>query len=128
MKKATYTLCLAMAIFCLFSYNKYDGDCNLVITYAEMAMKQFKEASKTESIGDAASFLKKGIEQANEAAAYAVGDKCNCANAKNYALNAVAFGKKAQKATELKELKKNAKKAMNMSLDVVTTVPGCKKQ
>lgn len=103
-----------------------EKDCSMAITYAEMAYKNFRSANRSESPDSAGSFLKKGIEQANEAAAYAVSEKCNCGNAKNYALNAVTFGKKAQKAGDAKEFKKLTKKAMDMSLDVMTAIPNCK--
>ncbi len=99
--------------------------CGMASTYAEMAFASFKKAYKAESQDDAKSLLKEALAKAKEAAAYTIVPDCNCQNAKNYALNAVTFGSKALKSKDLDGLKKWAKQAMDMSLDVLTAIPNC---
>ena len=98
------------------------GECNMSITYSEMAFKSFKKAYKTNSPDEMKVLLKKAIKEADEASALI----CNCPLAKNYALNAVSFGNKALNADKPDNSKKFAKQAMNMSLDVMTATPNCK--
>lgn len=100
------------------------SNCNMSITYSEMAFEKFKNAYKSDNLDNAKIFIKKGVEDAEQASAYAL--ICNCPLAKNYALNAVTFGIKAGKADNLDDAKKQAKKAMDMSLDVMTATPNCK--
>lgn len=102
------------------------NNCNMSVTYSEMAFEKFKNAYKSDSLQNAKVFIKKGVEEAEQASAYAL--ICDCQLAKNYALNAVTFGIKAGKADNLDEAKKQAKKAMDMSLDVMTATPNCKKE
>lgn len=102
------------------------NDCNLAVTYSEMAYKNFKEASKAQTIEQSTTLLEEGVKNATEASAYAIQMQCNCPNAKNYALNAVNFGNKALKENDYKKRIKFTKNAMNMSLDVMTAVPNCK--
>lgn len=102
------------------------NNCNMSVTYSEMAFEKFKNAYKSDSLENAKVFIKKGVEEAEQASAYAL--ICDCQLAKNYALNAVTFGIKAGKADNLDEAKKQAKKAMDMSLDVITATPNCKKE
>lgn len=101
------------------------SDCNMSVTYSEMAFEKFKNAYKSDNLENAKVFIKKGVEDAEEASAYAL--ICDCPLAKNYALNAVTFGIKASKADSLDEAKKQSKQAMDMSLDVMTATPNCKK-
>ncbi|MGJ1269229.1 hypothetical protein ACR78F_16690 [Sphingobacterium spiritivorum] len=100
--------------------------CEMASTYAELAFMTFKKAYQSTSIENAKPLLKDGVAKATEASAYALIPSCNCANAKNYALNAVTFGNKALKESDLQGMKKWAKKAMDMSLDVLTATPNCK--
>ncbi|SUX46070.1 hypothetical protein [Chryseobacterium indoltheticum] len=100
------------------------GDCNMAVTYSEMAFESFKKAYKTNSPEEMKILLKKAVQEADESSAYAL--ICNCPIAKNYALNAVTFGNKAINTTELENAKKFAKQAMNMSLDVMSVTPTCK--
>ncbi|MGJ1430657.1 hypothetical protein ACR79M_05065 [Sphingobacterium spiritivorum] len=100
--------------------------CEMASTYAELAFMTFKKAYQSTSIENAKPLLKDGVAKAAEASAYAIIPSCNCANAKNYALNAVTFGNKALKESDLEGMKKWAKKAMDMSLDVLTATPNCK--
>lgn len=100
------------------------GDCNMAVTYSETAFESFKKAYKTNSPEEMKILLKKAVQEADEASAYAL--ICNCPLAKNYALNAVTFGNKAINATEPENAKKFSKQAMNMSLDVMTATPNCK--
>ncbi|MCU7614671.1 hypothetical protein N0B16_09520 [Chryseobacterium sp. GMJ5] len=99
------------------------SNCNMSVTYSEMAFEKFKNAYKSDTVDHAKVFIKKGIEEAEQASAYAL--ICNCPLAKNYALNAVTFGIKAGKADNLEEVKKQSKKAMDMALDVMTATPAC---
>ncbi|WP_404984385.1 hypothetical protein ACLB9Y_17150 [Chryseobacterium scophthalmum] len=99
------------------------SNCNMSVTYSEMAFEKFKNAYKSDNLDNAKVFIKKGVEDAEQASAYAL--ICDCPLAKNYALNAVTFGIKAGKADNLDEAKKQSKKAMDMSLDVMTATPNC---
>lgn len=119
-------LLASIAIFSFSFIPANNSDCAMAVTYAEMAYKNFKQGYQSNSMEDALPFIKKGVEQATETSAYAISPNCNCANAKNYALNAVTFGNKALKAGNFKDSRKFTKKAMNMSLDVMTAVPNCK--
>ena len=101
--------------------------CEMASTYGELAYLSFKKAYQASSIENAMPLLKDGVLKADEAAAFAISPSCNCANAKNYALNGVTFGNKAMKETDLARLKKGAKKAMDMALDVLTATPNCGK-
>lgn len=102
------------------------SNCSLAVTYAEMAYADYKKAYESDSLDEAKVHLKKAITEAAESSAYAATMECKCTLAESYALNAVTFGKKAEKSEDLKSLRKFAKKAMNMSLDVLTAVPNCK--
>jgi len=106
--------------------SKKVNGCSMASTYAEMAFVSFKKAYKAEALDDAKSLLKEAMAKAKEASAYTIIPDCNCLNAKNYALNAVTFGNKALKSTDLDNVKKWTKKAMDMSLDVLTAIPNCK--
>lgn len=126
--KSIFSL-LAIAAVLLFSSsiqkkNTASG-CEMTVTYAELAYAAFKKAYKASSIEDATPLLKDGVAKASEASAYAISPTCNCDIAKNYSLNAVTFGNKALKTSDLAELKKLTKKAMDMSLDVLTATPNC---
>jgi len=99
------------------------SNCNMSVTYSEMAFEKFKNAYKSDNLDNAKVFIKKGVEDAEQASAYAL--ICDFPLAKNYALNAVTFGIKASKAENLDEAKKQSKKAMDMSLDVMTATPNC---
>lgn len=126
--KRTYFLIVILAnmVFSVMAQEtKKVNGCAMVSTYAEMAFAGFKKAYKAESLDDAKSFLKDAVSKAKETAAYSILPDCNCANAKNYALNAVTFGNKALKTSDLESLKKWSKKAMDMSLDVLTAIPNC---
>lgn len=101
--------------------------CEMASTYGELAYLSFKKAYQASSVENALPLLKDGVLKADEAAAFAISPSCNCANAKNYALNAVTFGNKAMKEADLVKLKKLSKKAMNMALDVMTATPNCGK-
>ncbi|KKO89769.1 hypothetical protein AAW12_19475 [Sphingobacterium sp. Ag1] len=107
-------------------YKKVNTGCSMASTYAEMAFISFKKAYQAGSLDDARVSLKDAVGKAKEASAYSLIPDCNCANAKNYSLNAVTFGNKALKAADFESLKKWAKKAMDMSLDVMTAIPNCK--
>lgn len=100
------------------------NDCNMSVTYSEMAFETFKRAYKTNSPDEIKILLKKAIQEADEASAYAL--ICNCPLAKNYALNAVTFGNNSLKTQLIDDSKKLIKQAMNMSLDVMTATPNCK--
>jgi hypothetical protein len=128
MKKCfSFLLCLALPLLWLVMGSmRGSGDCNMAVSYAEMAAKNFKSASTSDSMDGSQELINKGVEQATEAAAYAINSQCNCPNAKNYALNAVTFGKKALKATNIKDRNKMAKKAMDMCYDVVSATAACK--
>lgn len=102
------------------------ADCLMVTTYAEMAYANFKKAYQSVSTSEAAEYLKKGTAEASQASAYAIMPKCNCNTAKNFALNAVTFAKKAGAAKDLEETKQLSKKAMDAALSAVSAVPGCK--
>ncbi|RQO65930.1 hypothetical protein DBR43_27160 [Pedobacter sp. KBW06] len=108
------------------SNNPSQGKCGMAVTYAEMAYKDFKKAYKSLSMDEAKKSIKTGVKKAAQSSAYAIIPDCDCANAKNYALNAVTFGNQAAKADDLESLKKLVKKAMDASLDVLTAVPECK--
>jgi hypothetical protein len=105
---------------------KVNTGCSMASTYAEMAFLSFKKSYQAVSLEDAKVLLKDAVRKAKEASAYSIMPDCNCANANNYSLNAVTFGNKALKASDLDNLKKWAKKAMDMSLDVMTAIPNCK--
>lgn len=121
---------IALVIACCLAFTSFNSPskkefkCEMAVTYAEMAYKDFRKAYDSDSMEESLVSINKGVEEATQSSAYAV--QCDCANAKNYALNAVTFGKKAAKADDLKERKKFTKKAMDMSLDVLTAVPACK--
>lgn len=108
-----------------FLIKAQSSECNMSVTYSEMAFESYKKAYKTSSNDEMTILLKKGIEEAEQASAYAL--ICKCQIAQNYALNAVTFGKKAAKESDLSEAKKLSKQAMNMSLDVMTATPNCTK-
>lgn len=112
--------------FSFLTLSDAEKDCSMTVTYSEMAFINFKKAYQAKSVEDARPFIKKGVEEAAEASAYAINPNCDCAIAKNYALNAVTFGNKAAKADSLSDCKKFAKMAMDMALDVTTATPNCK--
>ncbi|WP_316819223.1 hypothetical protein [Pedobacter nyackensis] len=105
--------------------NPAQGKCGMAVTYDEMAYKDFKKAYKSSSIDDAKKLIKTGVKKATQSSAYAITPDCDCANAKNYALNAVTFGNKAMKSDDPEAIKELVKKAMDASLDVLTAIPGC---
>lgn len=108
----------------LFRAQSKGNDCIMAVTYSEIAFKDFKNAFKTDKPDDVRDNTERAVKSAAEAAAFS--NICNCPLAKNYALNAVTFGNKALKETDLKTQKKLIKKAMDMSLDVMTATPSCK--
>ena len=101
------------------------SQCMMVVTYSEMASMQFKKAYKAKSNDDVKKFLKKGMEQAKEAAAYA--PQCNCNLAETYALEVFAFGQKAEKAsgTDTDAMQQHLKKAINLSIDAMAAAQKC---
>ncbi|KMQ68813.1 hypothetical protein ACM39_05870 [Chryseobacterium sp. FH2] len=107
-----------------FVVKAQSSNCNMSVTYSEMAFETYKKAYKTSDQDEMTVLLKKAVEESEQASAYAL--ICNCQIAKNYALNAVTFGKKATKESDISEAKKLSKQAMNMSLDVMTATPNCK--
>ncbi|WP_259655460.1 hypothetical protein [Sphingobacterium sp. UME9] len=127
-KKYFFTMTLLSMFFSVIAQEnkKVNTGCGMASTYAEMAFMSFKKAYQAGSLDDAKVLLKDAVGKAKEASAYSIIPDCNCANAKNYSLNAVIFGNKALKAADLDNLKKWAKKAMDMSLDVMTAIPNCK--
>lgn len=78
------------------------------VTYSEMAFEKFKNAYKSDNLDNAKVFIKKGVEDAEQASAYAL--ICDCPLAKNYALNAVTFGIKAGKADNLEKQRSSQKR------------------
>ncbi|WP_418359817.1 hypothetical protein [Sphingobacterium detergens] len=128
MKWKYFFMFILLSLTCslMAQQSKKVNGCGMASTYAEMAFISFKKAYKAESLDDAKSLLKEALGKAKEASAYAIIPDCNCLNAKSYALNAVTFGNKALKSADLDSLKKWTKKAMDMSLDVLTTIPNCK--
>ncbi|MFD2968712.1 hypothetical protein [Sphingobacterium bambusae] len=121
------------SLFCLLLFPSHStistptfSGCEMTISYAEMAFASYKKAHQAATLEAAAAFLKEGNSQAKEAAAYAVSSSCGCSSAETYALSAFAFGTKALKADDLDKARKLIKKAMNMSLDILTVAPNCK--
>lgn len=102
------------------------NSCNLAVTYAEMSYAKFKKAYNSTSEEEIATLLKKGTQEAQQASAYAISSACNCSLAKNYALNAVTFGNKAKRTTDVEARKKLIKEAMDSANNVLVGVNGCK--
>jgi len=100
-----------------------NSNCMMVVTYSEMASMQFKKAFKSKDIEKAKKFVKKGMEQIQQAAAYS--PQCNCVNAETYALSAYTIGKKGFDATAIEDLQAQSKKAMDLSLDAMGAAQQC---
>ena len=102
-----------------------DGKCMTTVTYSEMAYGQFKKAYKASSADVAKQALKKGLEQAQQTAAYAV--QCSCTQAETYSLTAYTLGKKALGYDDLKDIQAQAKKAMDLCMDAMSAALQCNK-
>lgn len=125
MKKFTTLLLLAASALFHTASGYEDGKCMMAVTYSEMAYLTFKKATKATSTAASGQAIKKGIEQAQQAAAYAV--QCSCTNAETYTLTAYTIGKKGLDRTELKDMQAAAKKAMDLCLDAMSAAQQCNK-
>ena len=119
------TIAFTLAMICpLLSSRASEGtQCMMVVTYSEMASIQFKKAYKAASVDEAKKFVKKGMSQVQQAAAYA--PQCNCIQAETYALEAYTFAKKGYDAASLEEMQKQVKKAMDLSIDAMAAGQKC---
>lgn len=98
-------------------------NCMAVVTNAELSYLQFKNAVKAKEAEDAKRFVHKGMEYAQTAASFA--PQCDCVLAETYTLEAYSFGKKATDASDLKDIQKQAKKAMNLALSGMGAAQQC---
>lgn len=116
-------ICITTSAHLLQAETIEGENCMAVVTNAELAYLQFRDAVKATEIGDAKKFIKKGMEYASMAASFS--PQCDCPAAESYTLEAYSFGKKASDATVLKDIKKQAKKAMNLSLSGMAAAQQC---
>lgn len=101
-------------------------NCMMAVTYSEMAMIQFKKAYKAKTIEVLRPAMKKGIDQILQASTYAV--QCDCAQSESNALTAYGIAKKAyDKLTDIDELKRESKKAMDLSITAMAAAQRCDK-
>lgn len=128
-RRLLYWIPLFVIVSVLFSFRaRHDAagnDCMMAVTYSEMAFSQFKKAYKATSVADAQKLVKKGMEQAQQTAAYAV--QCNCTAAETYSLTAYTTAQKSLKSPSLQDLQAGAKKAMNLCLDAMSAAQQCNK-
>ncbi|RFZ90706.1 hypothetical protein D0C36_17245 [Mucilaginibacter conchicola] len=124
-----FSLLIAIGVIAISSFKSVNksapANCMMAVTYSEMAMIQFKKAYKAKTIEAAQPFIKKGMEQVQQASAYAV--QCDCTQSESNALTAYGFGKKALDATELEKMKPEAKKAMDLSITAMAAAQRCDK-
>lgn len=116
-------ICITASVNLLQAGTNERENCMAVVTNAELAYLQFRDAGKANELGDAKKFVQKGMEYARTAASFA--PQCDCTSAETYTLEAYTFGKKASDATVLKDLKKQAKKAMNLALSGMGAAQQC---
>lgn len=117
------TACITASVTLLRAGTAERDNCMAVVTNAELAYLRFRDATKANELDDAKKFVAKGMEYAQTAASFT--PQCDCPQAETYTLEAYVFGKKAADATVLKDLKKQAKKAMNLALSGMGAAQQC---
>lgn len=125
MKIPALRVCALFCLFALSSATPSKKDCDDVKDYADSSYTYLKKAYRAETLEDAQSYAKKGMNAASSAEDEADDSDCACSNAEQASAQTYIYARKAYRAFTLEEAQNYAKKAMRAAEEITSEAEDC---
>ncbi|MFH1049320.1 MAG: hypothetical protein V1779_00155 [bacterium] len=122
MKRNLYFL-VSLLLIVFLSQILYGKDCSEVVEHADNAYTYARKASRSDGLEEAKRYVKKAMNEADEAKSEA--DECECDEAASHAEDAYDYLRRAYRSDDLDDVQRYAKRAMYEADDAKSAAENC---